>query len=420
MKNIVVGQSGGPTAVINASLAGVIEAAKAKGAEKVFGMLNGIDGLIHGKLTLLYDRAADKGLTADEIKILKQTPAAYLGSTRHKMKNVEEAEAEYKKIFANLEKNKIDTLILIGGNDTADTTNSMYNYAVKTGGELTVIGVPKTIDNDLAVTDHAPGFGSAAKYVATTVRELIRDAYSFERKSVFIIEIMGRNAGWLTAAALLAEDDDNPGPDIFLYPEKHFNEDKFFADIKNVLSKKNTVVIAASEGIKDVNEIEVCNLHAKGDKNIDDHGHTKLSGVANYLKLRVEQQLKKDLDLKNVSAIEFSYIQRSAAHIASGRDVDDAYLAGWHAVEAAAAGESGKMVILDREPGKKGEPKTCKAALIANVEHRLTDKWPDLDLSSKEFRDAFVKYAKPLIKGEIHIETDEKTGLPKHLVLPKQ
>ena len=279
-RNVIVGQSGGPTAAINSSLAGVYRTAKARGANKVYGMLHGIQGLLKEQYIDLSEH-----ITNDlDAELLKRTPAAYLGSCRYKLPEIHEDRSIYETIFEILNRLDIEAFIYIGGNDSMDTIKKLSDYAIITGQPIHFIGCPKTIDNDLALTDHTPGYGSAAKYIGTSVKEIIRDGYclEYEKGLVTIVEIMGRNAGWLTGAAALAEGEDCTGPDMIYLPEIPFDIDKFLAKIKKLLEKKMSVVVAVSEGIHTADGKYVCELGNSVDF-VDAFGHKQLTGTASYL-----------------------------------------------------------------------------------------------------------------------------------------
>ena len=246
-RNVIVGQSGGPTAAINSSLAGVYRTAIDRGYKRVFGMIHGIQGLLEGRYVDLSDHIK----TGLDEELLKRTPSAFLGSCRYKLPGISEDKAVYEKIFSILNDLQIDCFIYIGGNDSMDTIKKLSDYAIVTGSEIKFIGCPKTIDNDLALTDHTPGYGSAAKYIGTSVKEVIRDGWSLETEKgqILVIEIMGRNAGWLTGAAALAKGEDCDGPDAIYLPEIDFDVDKFVARCREMLKTKRSIVIAVSEGI---------------------------------------------------------------------------------------------------------------------------------------------------------------------------
>jgi len=319
MKKLIVGQSGGPTSVINASLAGVYYEAKKKGF-KVYGMLNGIEGLLQEHIIDLDEYFEDK----NNLELLKRTPSSFLGTCRFKLGSIKEHEETYEKVFSILDKHSIDAFIYIGGNDSMDTVESLSDYAKDKKKKQNFIGVPKTIDNDLPITDHCPGFGSACKYIATTLREIIQDnnCYGNTKPTIAIVEIMGRHAGWLTAAASLAKDESSTGVDAIYLPEIPFNIDTFVEETKELLKKKSSIVIAVSEGIKTEDDQFICELT---DSNllVDSFGHKELSGCAEIL----SKLLKEKLNVKT-RAITLSTLQRAAAHLASKTDLEESYRCG--------------------------------------------------------------------------------------------
>lgn len=402
--NIVVGQSGGPTTVINASLAGVYQAAIRAGANKVYGMQNGISGFLQEKLILLNDVLKGE----EEIELLKRTPACFLGSCRHKLKSAEVNSEEYEKIFEILKKYEIDCFLYIGGNDSMDTVAKLSAYGKKIGSSVRFVGVPKTIDNDLTETDHTPGYGSAAKFVATTMKELVRDCAIYDLYSVTIVEIMGRNAGWLTAAAALAKGDDCEGVDMIFLPEVPFTVEEFIDKISARLKQKKNLVIAVSEGVKLPDGRYVCELSA-GDSGEDVFGHKQLTGTALFL----ANVCAKQLGVKT-RAIELSTLQRCAGHIASLTDINEAFAAGERAVKAAMEGATGVASILVRAGVN---PYLCKTDVadvmkIANAEKCIPVEW--IDTVNAYMLPAFIEYAQPLIQGEL--TPHYKDGLPTHLI----
>ena len=339
-RNIIVGQSGGPTAVINSSLAGVYKNAIERGFDKVYGMLHGIQGLLDEQ----YIDLSTQIHSELDIELLKRTPSAFLGSCRYKLPEIHEDKAIYEKIFEILNKLDIYAFIYIGGNDSMDTIKKLSDYAILTGQTQKFLGVPKTIDNDLALTDHTPGFGSAAKYIGASTKEVIRDALglTYKKNMITIMEIMGRNAGWLTGATALAKSEDCDGPDLIYLPEVPFDVEKFLAKVKDLLNKKASIVIAVSEGIKLADGRYVCELGSVGDY-VDAFGHKQLQGTATYL----ANFLAAECGCKT-RAVELSTLQRSASHMASRVDIDEAFMVGGAAVKAADEGDTGKMVVIDR------------------------------------------------------------------------
>ena len=402
--NIIVGQSGGPTSVINSSLAGVFATAKELGAGKIYGMRNGIEGLLEER----YIDMTEYIKNSMDVEILKRTPSSFLGSCRFKLPTVEKSPETYEKIIAVLRKLDIQHFFYIGGNDSMDTIKQLSEYAkAKNITDITFMGVPKTIDNDLAVTDHTPGYGSAAKYIASTMKEIIRDALVQPIKIVNIIEIMGRNAGWLTAAAALAKGDDCEGADLIYLPETVFDINKFVAKVQEIQKTKKQIVVAVSEGVKTADGKYVCES-ASSNMLVDSFGHKQLSGTATAL----ANVISNEIGCKT-RAIEFSTIQRCASHIASLTDVNEAFIVGGIAVKAAFDGETGKVGIFQRLSNKPYLMGTSiyDVNAIANVEKTVPQEWIINDGTgvSQEALD----YMRPLIQGEIYPYMVD--GLPRHL-----
>ncbi|MBD5552082.1 MAG: 6-phosphofructokinase [Lachnospiraceae bacterium] len=403
--NVVVGQSGGPTAVINSSVAGVYAAAKKLGVNKVYGMVHGIEGFLEDKICDLDEYLADEA----GIELLKRTPSAFLGSCRFKMPKIEGHEDVYEKVFEIMEKHDIECLFYCGGNDSMDTVKMLSDYAAAHNKSQRFVGVPKTIDNDLPITDHCPGYGSAAKYIATSMKEIIRDNASFgaQKPIVCIVEIMGRNAGWLTAAAALSRGSDCEGPDAIYLPEKVFDMDAFMEKVKELAAKKSSVVIAVSEGVHIADGRYVCELGRE--VAVDAFGHKQMSGTA----VMLAQKVAEETGLKT-RAIEFSTLQRAATHLASLTDINEAFQVGHDAVVAANEGKTGMMITLDRNGD---DPYQCGTSAydihaIANVERKVPDEWITAD--GTNLTDDYVKYARPLIMGELlplYVN-----GTPRHLV----
>jgi len=403
--NVIVGQSGGPTAAINSSLAGVYRTAKDRGAKKVYGMRYGIQGLLEERYIDLSEHITNE-LDAE---LLKRTPAAYLGSCRYKLPQIHEDQSVYEKIFALLEKLEIEVFIYIGGNDSMDTIKKLSDYALITGHPTRFVGCPKTIDNDLALTDHTPGYGSAAKYIGTSVKEIICDGYCLEYPNglVTIIEIMGRNAGWLTGAAALAKGEDCAGPDLIYLPELPFDMKKFISKVTKMLKEKSSVVIAVSEGIKLEDGNYVCELGNTADF-VDAFGHKQLTGTASYLASYVASEVG-----CKTRAIELSTLQRAASHFASRVDILEGYQAGGAAVKAADEGDSGMMVVLER---LSDDPYQCGTAVkdvhkIANDERLVPRKW--VNKEGTYVTEEFVNYVRPLIQGDV--SPIMVGGIPRHL-----
>ena len=407
--NIVVGQSGGPTAVINSSLAGVFSAAKALGVKKIYGMHHGIQGFLNEDLIDISEYVKDD----KDVELLKRTPSAFLGSCRYKLPKIEGNEEVYDKIFEILEKYDIECLFYIGGNDSMDTIKMLSDYAAMKGKSQRFMGVPKTIDNDLPITDHCPGYGSAAKYIATSMKEIIRDNESFgvEKPTVTIVEIMGRHAGWLTAAAALSRGRDCDGPDKIYLPEVTFHVDDFVERVKKLAAEKSSVVIAVSEGLKLADGRFACELGNASDF-VDAFGHKQLSGCAAALANIVAGAT----GLKT-RAVEFSTLQRAATHIASLQDINEAFSVGYLAGQAAEEGKTGMMITIDvkeRNPYQVGYS-IYDIHAIANVERPVPAEWIIND--GTDVSEEYVNYARPLILGEL--TPMMVNGTPRHLVLKK-
>ena len=405
MKNIIVGQSGGPTAVINSSVAGVYKKAKELGIENIYGMVHGIEGFLEENIINL-----DKYLnTKENYELLKRTPSAFLGSCRYKLPSFEKDPDTYKKIFEILEKYEIDGLFYIGGNDSMDTIKMLSDYAKKYNKPQKFIGIPKTIDNDLPITDHCPGYGSAAKYIATSIKEIIRDNSSFgvKKPTICIVEIMGRHAGWLTAAAALAKGDDCEGVDAIYLPEIDFDLNDFITKVKKLSQEKSSVVIAVSEGVKTSDGKFVCELN-DSDRKVDAFGHKQLSGCATTL----ADIIAKETGLKT-RAIEFSTLQRAATHLASLTDIKEAEKVGMEAVKAACKGKTGMMITIERKTTTPYKVKTSIYDIhnIANIEKKVPTEW--IDIKNNQMKQEFIDYASPLIYGEL--TPIFKNGLPQHL-----
>ena len=406
--NVIVGQSGGPTAAINSSLAGVFRTAKDRGAGKVYGMLHGIKGLMEEDYIDLSDYIKNDL----DVELLKRTPAAYLGSCRFKLPDIHKDMATYEKIFSILNKLEIEALIYIGGNDSMDTIKKLSDYAILTGSDIRFIGCPKTIDNDLALTDHTPGFGSAAKYIGTSVKEIIRDGHclEYDKGLVTIVEIMGRNAGWLTGASILAKGEDCEGPDLIYLPEVAFDLAKFKERVVKLLKTQSSVVVCISEGIHTKEGKYVCEL---GDnvEFVDAFNHKQLTGTAAYLC----NYIAKEVGCKT-RAIELSTLQRAGSHLASRVDILEAYQVGGAAVLAADEGDTGKMVTLIRH---SDDPYQCGTEVkdvhkIANDEKLVPRNWITHD--GTYVTEAFITYVRPLIQGDVSpIMVD---GIPRHIYRP--
>ena len=406
--NAVVGQSGGPTAAINATLAGVIRGAvdaKKEGIiNNLYGMKNGIEGFLSENLVNLTELFIDER----DISALELTPAAALGSCRKKMKSPVEDPETYDKLMQIFKKYDIRYFFYIGGNDSMDTVHKLSEYAAKRDYEMRVIGVPKTIDNDLMVTDHTPGFGSAAKYVAVTMKEILRDVSVYTTKAVTIVEVMGRDAGWLTASAALCGLSDGRGPDLIYLPETSFDPESFIASIKEIQKQHPAVLIAISEGIKFADGRYVG--EGLGGRKVDAFGHVALSGAGKVL----EQLVKEKLGCK-VRSIELNLPQRCASHLASKTDICESVGVGKAAVSAALGGKTGVMMTINRASKEVYSVYFDSADIsgIANGVKSVPREFINAD--GNGVTDECVGYLAPLILGEVHPEYEN--GIPKHIVI---
>ena len=411
MKNLVgaciFGQSGGPTSVINSSAAGVfIEALAQKNITKVYGAANGIKGILDENF---YDIGKED---EKELYLLKNTPSSALGSVRYKLKSADVDESDYKRILEVFKKYNIRYFFYNGGNDSMDTCNKVSKYLLNSGYECNIIGVPKTIDNDLYGTDHCPGYGSAAKYVATTMMELFLDATVYNKGQITIVEIMGRNAGWLTAASALASYK-GQGPDLIYLPEQAFDVEKFLKQVKEVADKnEGKCIVALSEGIKTADDQYVVEAIASSSASKDSFGHTQLGGVAATLANLVKERIG-----GKVRAVEFSLMQRCGAHLASKNDVEEAFEAGRTAVRCACEGYTDKMVVFERKEGNDYaiEYKLMDIELAANTEKKIPEEW--ILPENKGLTQDFVNYALPLIQGDCKAPLED--GLPRFAKLKR-
>ena len=344
-----------------------------------------------------------------DIDLLKRTPSSFLGSCRFKLPEIKDDQTIYDKIFAILDKLEIEYFFYIGGNDSMDTIKKLSDYAILNGSRIRFMGVPKTIDNDLAVTDHTPGFGSAAKYIASITKEVIRDGLVYDQQNVTLVEIMGRNAGWLTGAAALARGEDCEGPDMLFLPELTFDVDRFMKKVEEIHKIKKSVVIAVSEGVKVEDGRYVCELTDNIDY-VDAFGHRQLTGTARYL----AEKISKEVGCKT-RAIEFNSLQRCASHIVGRVDITEAYQVGGAAVKAAFEGETGKMIILKRV---SDDPYLCVTDIydvhkIANIEKKVPREW--INEEGNYVTPEFINYVRPLIQAELTPMMVD--GLPRHLRL---
>ena len=406
--NAVVGQSGGPTAAINATLAGVIrgafEAKKDGIINNLFGMRYGIEGFLEERMINLFDAFADE----KDIKTLEATPAAALGSCRKKMKSPETDPDTYKKLFEIFAKYDIRYFFYIGGNDSMDTVSKLSAYAKENDYEIRVVGVPKTIDNDLMATDHTPGFGSAAKFVATTMKEILRDVSVYTLKAVTIVEVMGRDAGWLTASAVLPKVSGGLAPDLIYLPEKPFDIDKFVESVKKIQESKPAVLVAVSEGIRLADGSYVGASTAPGA--VDAFGHAKLSGAGKALEYIVKDRIG-----CKVRSIELNLPQRCAGHILSATDITESVTVGKTAVKVASEGKTGVMMTINRKDGEEYSSyiDCAEISKIANAVRGVPDEY--INDTFDGITEAGIKYLAPLIIGEVEIEYEG--GIPKHIVL---
>lgn len=410
MRNVIIGQSGGPTPVINATLAGAYQEAKKLGYDKVYGMINGIEGLFNENIIDLDEYLSTK----ENIELLKRTPSSFLQTCRYKLGSYTDNEKDYINVFKVLDKYSIDSFIYIGGNDSMDTVESLSDYAMLKKKKQNFIGIPKTIDNDLPIIDHCPGFGSAAKYIATTIREIIRDntAYGVTNPTVAIVEIMGRHAGWLTAASALAKDESCEGVDAIFLPEVPLDVNKFVEDVKRIVKEKAAVVIAVSEGMKTTTGEFVCELDSSSKKE-DSFGHKELSGCAISLANIINEKTG-----YKVRPITLSTLQRSSSHIASLTDLKEAEKVGRKGAKLAYNNETGKMVIMERisnNPYKIKYGYFDDIHQIANIEKKIPLEW--IDQENNQVTQELIDYMRPLIQGEV--KQIYKDGIPQHLIRKK-
>lgn len=400
--NCIVAQSGGPTVAINASLAGVIDGVKKSSKfTRVYGAIHGIQGVLDNNLMDLSLMALSK---FPLVNTLELTPAMYLGSCRYKLPDFEVDSKPYEIIFDRFEEYQVAAFFYIGGNDSMDTVDKLSKYAKKIGSDVKIVGIPKTIDNDLCLTDHTPGFGSAAKYVASTMLEIAHDTYIYHIPSVVIVEIMGRDAGWLTAASCLARNDYSPAPHLIYLPEVDFDENQFIEDIKNVLKTSRCVIIAVSEGIHDKDGNYISATSAVADK----FGHAQLSGTGKAL----ESLVKDRMDIK-VRSIELNVLQRCAAHISSRTDINESFALGQAAVKYAAESMTAVMSTIKRVSNDPYqwiiEPENV--ALIANQAKTIPLEW--ITPEKNDVTPEMEAYLRPLIIGEVSLQY--KDGLPMYL-----
>lgn len=402
LKSIIIGQSGGPTTVINASLQGIIEAAlNNPNIEHIYGALNGIEGILNKNIIDFKDE------DLDNINLLKNTPSSILGSVRFKLTDYTVDDTVHKKIVSILKEYNIGYFFYIGGNDSMDTCNKINNYFKHINFDCKVIGIPKTIDNDLALTDHSPGYGSSIKYIATTIAEIYQDTKAYTTGRVTIVEIMGRDAGWLTAGAKLASII-NCGPDLIYLPEVAFDIEDFLLKVKQIYDTKKRVLVAVSEGIIDKTGEYV--LKHRLFNNEDNFGHLQLGGVGQVLAQIVNTRL--NLPIRSV---ELNLPQRCASHISSLTDLNEAYLCGYNALKMALDGNTGIMIALKRIDNYHIDYVGVNLSEVANIVKKVPMKY--IDINNANVNDCFIEYALPLIQGEPTIKYEN--GLPKFAKLKK-
>ncbi len=402
----IFGQSGGPTSVINSSACGVFQQAlKEDCITKVYGAAHGIKGVLDEKL---YDIGQED---AKELELLKTTPSSAMGSVRYKLKDSEVDDTDYKRMLEVFKKYDVRYFFYNGGNDSMDTCNKISKFMQKSGYEMRVMGVPKTIDNDLWATDHCPGYGSAAKYIATSTMEVYQDARVYDTGTITILEVMGRNAGWLTAATALAAWK-GAGPDLIYLPERVFDMEDFLERVTAIYKKNGNALVAVSEGIKDKDGKYISEYGSSMSQTKDSFGHAQLGGLAYTL-----AGFARERSGAKVRAIEFSLLQRCAAHIASKTDIDEAYLAGQTAVKAAAEGKTDLMVAFERQPGKayQCDIKLINLTEVANREKKIPDAWITPD--GVGLTQDYIDYALPLIQGDTTLPFED--GMPRFAKLKK-
>ena len=406
MKNLLVAQSGGPTAAINATVAGVITEALTSGqVDGIWGAVNGIKGVLEERFVDLREKIQGTG----DLDLLCQTPAAALGSCRFKLKDPAVDDSQFSRIVEIFRKHDIKYFIYAGGNDSMDTVDKLSAYCREKGmDDIHVIGAPKTIDNDLVGTDHCPGFGSAAKYIGVTFAELERDCHVYDTKAVTIVEVMGRNAGWLTAASALARNNGGKGPNLIYLCEPAFSIEGFLEDVKRELETNDSVIVAISEGIKDKNGVYISESVQSGA--VDTFGHSYIAGSACVL----EEAVRSRIGCK-VRSIELNLMQRCAAHVASRTDIQESRMLGMTACHLALEGKTGLMAAVERisdEPYQvrfTGIP-VCS---VANQEKKVPEDY--INAAGNDVTEKMMSYLRPLIQGEAPVIY--KNGIPAHLIL---
>lgn len=401
-KNCMVAQSGGPTVAINASLAGVIKGvAESKHYDKVYGSLHGITGILNNDLLDLTE-LTDKH--PESMERLKKTPAMFLGSCRYRLPDYLDDDSAYVFIFRQFEEYQIDAFFYIGGNDSMDTVLKLSEYGKRIGSSVRIIGIPKTIDNDLCETDHTPGFGSAAKYIASCLLEIAHDTFIYSVKSVTIVEIMGRDAGWLTAASVLARNEYNTAPHLIYLPEVIFDPEDFLLDVKRLLFERNNVIVAVSEGIRDA----AGNYISASEQSVDTFGHSQLSGAGKTLEFLVKEKLG-----VKVRSVEINVLQRCAAHLASKTDLDESFAQGKKAVALSEEGVTASMVTVNRISNAPYTVEYGCAEIknIANEAKTVPLDW--INDTRNDVKEPLIEYLLPLIQGETDITYEN--GLPVYM-----
>ncbi len=399
--NIAVAQSGGPTCAINASLLGVFrQALKEEQIEHIFGSINGIEGIINDRLVELNAVIT----TAEDMELLRQTPSTVLGSCRYKLPDVKDDETVYKQIIDCFLRHGIGAFFYIGGNDSMDTVAKLGDYVKNHSLDIRIIGIPKTIDNDLACTDHTPGFGSAAKYVATTIQEIIRDSSVYSIDSVTVVEVMGRHAGWLTASSCVLRANGETAPHLIYLPECDFSAEKFIEDVKKARQVHKAVIVAVSEGLK------IDGDYSNSTRKVDSFGHEALSGIGKQLEMIISEEMH-----CKVRSIELNVMQRCSSHLSSKTDIEEAEIVAEEAVRYAMNGGTGVMMGFRRVSNTpytvKVEPFPAEA--VANKERFFPKKW--INDAENNVTNEALEYFLPLIHGEQIIRMNN--GVPIHFHL---
>lgn len=406
MKHMLIAQSGGPSAAINATVAGVVERCMTSDkVDRIYGAVNGIKGVLNGNYVDLTEILS----SPEQLRLLCSTPAAALGSCRLKLNNADEGQLG--QIVDALLSREIGYFVYIGGNDSMDTVYQLSAYIKKHNIQgLSVMGAPKTIDNDLPMTDHCPGFGSAAKYIAATFAEIVRDCEVYDIPAVTIVEVMGRNAGWLTAASALSRENGGTGPQLIYLCERAFDTEQFIRDVKDCLAKRNAVVVAVSEGLKNADGSYLSESKGRG---VDVFGHAALSGTAKVL----EGLVKEKIGCK-VRSIELNLMQRCASHLASANDLNESKMLGMTAADRALNGVSGEMAIVERLSSAPYRVRygTTDIALVANLEKKVPDSC--IHPQGNDVTEQMLEYLRPLVHGEVQVPMCG--GVPVHLELYTQ